>query len=491
MAECQSEEGPAIPYWMVKNVKGDDFQRKMHEGHVKVQNVYGQCRKVGEDSKQKRRPPTTAYTDAIRSRIEAAKAVSQFANGCVQPDCQTNARISNTAAGSSRFDAENVPGFIGHLVVPTPSGLSAELPQIAAPEDAGVPGQVFDSWEEGDYPISPARGGPMSANTSELSSERIQTPQRALRQSMKDDKKSKEDMDGFLDADLPSCSAQQENCSDAPKMSSKVSSDDASSLGDSSEDDCYLEDDESVSDGWPPKPPVCRFKRLLQFSHTFQGETESGKSFAKMVSDKKIKKKEKKHIEADFHDVTVTWVNHFFEMDIKTKSQLEQGYSVLVLFILDGIYPNKVPWRFVDWDLQYQRAQQKNFGILESVWADVNMDKARGFRVGDTYLRVENIQESNLRDKLNFLRLMKRWFDSRVQNTSTFDPIGRRQEIIQLCHIRGFKVTFPQWMLMERDEADTNRLIQRKSTFNTAAFNMMPEFKRLIWFLGSPEHQGM
>merc|ERR1712232_101662 len=221
--------------------------------------------------------------------------------------------------------------------------------------------------------------------------------------------------------------------------------------------------------------------------------------FDAMMSDRKSKvqsvhsigKKTKRVIEPDFHDSTVVWINMFFKMDIQLTAQLEQGYPVILLFLLDAIYPNKVPWRKVDWDLQYQRALLKNFEILETVWADVNMDKARGFRVGDTALRVEMLPEYNMKEKCEFLRMMKRWFDSRVQNISSFNPIARREEITAACHQFGFKVKYPMWITMELDKAEKRKYMLRKSTMNTGRYNRMPEFKRLIWFLGSLDHQGM
>merc|ERR1712048_617027 len=190
----------------------------------------------------------------------------------------------------------------------------------------------------------------------------------------------------------------------------------------------------------------------------------------------------KKH--AELTDPTIAWINKVFDMSLTTEYQLDLGFAVIMLCLLDAIYPNKVPWRLVDWNLQYERSWAKNYALLEKVWGEVNMEKARGFRVGDTRLRLENMPSAILGDKLEFLRLLKRWFDTRIHHSGPYDPMARRREIIKHCHMRGFTVEVPKWMDYEIDEKARASVVESK-------FDKMPEFKRLIYFLGSTEHQTM
>mmetsp|Transcript_39770 Transcript_39770/g.69861 ORF Transcript_39770/g.69861 Transcript_39770/m.69861 type:complete len:465 (-) Transcript_39770:33-1427(-) len=203
---------------------------------------------------------------------------------------------------------------------------------------------------------------------------------------------------------------------------------------------------DSDSDKWPPSPPVLRFKMRMQFSQRFK-PTEGKEMFKQMNED------------------------------------LEERFS-----------ENKSK-ETVDWGFQYKRALQKNFAVLEMIWAEVNMEKAREFRVGHTTLRLENLSapSTQLKDKLEFMKMMKRWFDQRIHHAGPYDPMGKRHEFVEQCKTWGHAVKFPPWILYDKEfspkpmsSADFNAESAAKKEFDS-----FPEYKRLIWFLGSPEYQTM
>merc|ERR1712217_1001428 len=187
----------------------------------------------------------------------------------------------------------------------------------------------------------------------------------------------------------------------------------------------------------------------------------------------------------EMKDMIVAWLNMIFEMDIRTEYHFEIGFPIIVLTMLDAIYPKRVRWREVDWRFQYKRALQKNFAVLETIWAEVNMEKAREFRVENTTLRLENMPTSSLKEKLEFVRLLKRWFDRRIHHAGTYDPMAKRHEYVNQCKTWGHTVKFPPWIKFDKEIKECSKSPVKR------IYDNMPEYKRLIWFLGSPEHQTM
>jgi len=249
---------------------------------------------------------------------------------------------------------------------------------------------------------------------------------------------------------------------------------------------------DSDSDKWPPSPPVLRFKMRMQFSQRFK-PSEGKEMFQKMNEDLEERFSESKSKE--LKEPIVSWVNMVFAMTISNEYQFEVGFPIIILTMLDAIYPKRVRWREVDWGFQYKRALQKNFAVLEMIWAEVNMEKAREFRVGHTTLRLENLSapSTQLKDKLEFMKMMKRWFDQRIHHAGPYDPMGKRHEFVEQCKTWGHAVKFPPWILYDKEfspkpmsSADFNAESAAKKEFDS-----FPEYKRLIWFLGSPEYQTM
>lgn len=188
---------------------------------------------------------------------------------------------------------------------------------------------------------------------------------------------------------------------------------------------------------------------------------------------------------------TVHWVNDRFCMNVQTEYEFEIGFPVIVLTLMDAIYPKRVRWREVDWRLQYKRAMMKNFGVIEKIWSEVNMEKAKEFRMENTTLRLEHMPTSNLWEKLEFMRLMKRWYDQRIHASGPYDPMAKRKDLVDLCQTSGHEVKFPPWMKFDKEykveisEADALELKKAQE------YSKMPEYKRLIHFLGCQEYQSM
>jgi len=262
-----------------------------------------------------------------------------------------------------------------------------------------------------------------------------------------------------------------------------------SSLGDESSSDAFS--DVSVeAEIWPPKAPVMRFKRLILFTNAYHSGAFDERRESRDLKAHNVKRLDPLPLaETEIRDPTVVWINMKLKMSIATESQVENGFPLILLYLLDAIYPHKVRWSMVDWNFKYKRATFKNYNVLQNVWTEVNMDKARGFRVVDTALRLEDMPEATLQDKLKFFSLAKRWFEGRIYHVGAFDPIARRQEIVRLCEIRGFTVVDPPWI--ETGELHGGSSLSTHYTRQQMEYAKMPEFKRLTWFLGSPEHQSM
>lgn len=239
-------------------------------------------------------------------------------------------------------------------------------------------------------------------------------------------------------------------------------------------------DETDEEDRWPPRPPLLRFKMRVQFSNRFQPMDKA--LFEEMNADlsEKVDAEQKSE---EMGDMIVGWLNSVFDMSIKTEFQFENSYPIIILTMLDAIYPKRVRWREVDWLFQYKRAMLKNYGVLEKVWAEVNMEKAREFRVENTSLRLENMPDATMKEKLEFIKLMKRWYHQRIHHSGPYDAMAKRRKYVLQCKAWGHTVKFPPWINFIKEE-DVRRA-------SKSAYDEMPEYKRLIWFLGSPEHQTM
>jgi len=229
---------------------------------------------------------------------------------------------------------------------------------------------------------------------------------------------------------------------------------------------------------WPPKAPLLRFKVVLQFSNRFKkaGHNHIFEGVNKHVCSK---------IEEDgseIKNVVIGWVNSYFHMAIETEFQFKVGFPIVILSMLDAIYPRRVLWRQVDWRFQYKRSLYKNLCLVERIWGEVNMEKAREFRVENTSLRFENVVEATSSVKLNFLKVMKRWFEVRISVAEDYDVMRRRVEYIRECTSWGHNIDLPAWIKLDKE-------LEGKPPPPPKPYNTWPEYKRLIWFLGSSEYQ--
>lgn len=247
--------------------------------------------------------------------------------------------------------------------------------------------------------------------------------------------------------------------------------------------DSIAETPESQSQKWRAKPPTLRFKNRLQFGAKFKPS-----SVKTMFEGENADLEESVlAVLEDIKDPMIGWVNTVFAMSIETEYQFEIGFPLIVLTVLDAIYPKRVRWHKVDWRIQYKRALQANYTVLEKIWSEVNMEKSREFRFEQTSIRLEHMSRANMAQKLEFVRLLKRWFDQRIHHAGPYDPIKNRREFVEFCRLRGLPVTFPPWMKAARSSSPT----VRKQSTQMGIYRAMPEYKRFIWFLGSPEHQTM
>merc|ERR1719261_1336932 len=114
------------------------------------------------------------------------------------------------------------------------------------------------------------------------------------------------------------------------------------------------------------------------------------------------------------------------------------------------------------------------------------MDKSREFRFEHTTIRLDDMPHCTLRDKLEFTRLMKRWFDQRIHQDHIYDPLERRREFVSQCKTSGHKIEFPKWVTYQ-EEAEKGEEGEDARTAQQKAYEKMPEYKRLIWFLGSTD----
>lgn len=76
-----------------------------------------------------------------------------------------------------------------------------------------------------------------------------------------------------------------------------------------------------------------------------------------------------------------------------------------------------------------------------------------------------------------------------------YEPIKRRTEIEHAVRLTGRYVRFPTWMQYDQQAIDYSRRatvqnarMEKKMTMTADGWDEMPEFKRLILFLGSSDH---
>mmetsp|Transcript_59454 Transcript_59454/g.192243 ORF Transcript_59454/g.192243 Transcript_59454/m.192243 type:complete len:316 (-) Transcript_59454:77-1024(-) len=156
-------------------------------------------------------------------------------------------------------------------------------------------------------------------------------------------------------------------------------------------------------------------------------------------------------------------------MNLTTEYQFEVTFPVICLFILDAIFPRRVNWGQIDLRYQYKKALQQNYKVLRRIWAEVLMEKAREFRVEYTHLRLENMPASGQKDKLEFIKLMQRWYQQRFHNADPYEPLSRRRAIAATCLSSGHKVQYPPWILHDKEEPSKKPEQILRDTFRVCA----------------------
>lgn len=198
-------------------------------------------------------------------------------------------------------------------------------------------------------------------------------------------------------------------------------------------------------------------------------------------------------------DYTLAWVNQYFKLEVETKSQYHGAFPVIMLSMIDVIYPDKIRWHQVDWNAFDVHAFHRNHSVLETVWKEINMHELRDFRSDMTALQIEDTAKASVEEKLAFLKTVKRWFDQRVEHSAVYDPIARRTEIDRKVRTAalGRCATYPSWMKNDTEAIQAARCPVRCSETsqmeNTSSaetqYDKVP--KRHIWYLGPADDTSM
>jgi len=513
----EEERAPVDSRYTCGNNNSDSFFRRMRESHEEAERLRQQCRAAAGASPA-RGHEERVNLDFVTRSIEAAKVCSTFSATAPKATREAPTEFSATQdrglALTGTFaadDGEGVPFWLGHLTVPKevmqetpPCGMEMLLPgAIDTFEDTTVRSGNERDLDEAPDPPGSAQAGRSPVNQSNSSqgtaSGHSQAPEDAAaaasggavaapcsapppataspipRAEAQRGASPAGSEGGGGEGEVTGMPGEAEDRAASFEASSGNNSSSRDSSG-STGDDVSEEESE---DRWPPSPPVLRFKMLCQFSSRFKPPADKA-LFMEMNKD--LDERIDEGGQQELKDPTLGWLNLVFAMNIENTTQFEVGFPIIILTMLDAIYPKRVRWREVDWRFQYKRALQKNFSVLEAIWAEVNMEKAREFRVENTTLRLENLPTASPAEKLEFVRLMKRWFDQRIHHSGPYDPMAKRREFVDQCRAWGHTVKFPPWIKFEKTQVDRPKV---------TAYDKMPEFKRLIWFLGSPEHQTM
>eukprot|EP00929_Paragymnodinium_shiwhaense_P107781 TRINITY_DN74141_c0_g1_i1.p1 TRINITY_DN74141_c0_g1~~TRINITY_DN74141_c0_g1_i1.p1 ORF type:complete len:506 (+),score=102.59 TRINITY_DN74141_c0_g1_i1:101-1618(+) len=486
--------------------------QKMNNAIAEAERLRLQCRQAAEVCAQNRQAVTKQpIINHMSGSVQAARAASSFAANSLQqhevatseglaapaglghlsipaPTCSPGRlRCSSTAAASRVADEIILPG-----VVDTEDEFQADsvfLPDIPPrPHAAHCSMGIAESREfsprqnaESLYISGPSCMSPLAADDSALPPvEEDLTPSH-----VSDKGSAYGGLAGVAEESTTQSSHPLmqpiHSIEESPNQVRRSSVGTASSLSEDSEDGSDSEQP------WPPKAPVMRFQGVSRFLKPFSSEAVEN---MKDYNDAAVKEATGKQ-DVPLSNYMTFWLNRTFGLNIETQLQFETGFAIILFFMLDAVYRNKVPWHAVKWGLQYKRTILKNYALLQKLWGELNMEKARGFRADDTHLNIEMMPRSTLEDKLELMRLMKRWYDARIHGVGAYDAMARRREFVAACEKKGRIVEFPPWVLYQ--EVATPVQDHRDAAARQAqkAYEAMPEFKRLIWFLGSAEHQHM
>eukprot|EP00746_Dinoflagellata_sp_MGD_P168321 gnl/MRDRNA2_/MRDRNA2_99693_c0_seq1.p1 gnl/MRDRNA2_/MRDRNA2_99693_c0~~gnl/MRDRNA2_/MRDRNA2_99693_c0_seq1.p1 ORF type:complete len:451 (+),score=80.94 gnl/MRDRNA2_/MRDRNA2_99693_c0_seq1:67-1419(+) len=448
--------------WNMYSSGYDDrsFFQRFQASSEEIKRLKAQCRAASEAFGPQRKEDHVSL-DHVRKSVTAAQETAKYSLDVLKPEDDGD---------PGRFQAAS-KAWLGHLYVPSVGdryrGDSQDLALPGCTENVTLP----PTKEENERGLEDGEFTSLGGTVSPAGAKQGGNP-------FADDRDLDADIGGMLDSDDDS------NADDLDANSQRGDQRRGSGApSDGRGGDSAAETPESQSQKWRAKPPTLRFKNRLQFSGRFLPSANKG-----MFEDANADLEESVlAVLEDIKDPMIGWVNTVFAMSIETEYQFEIGFPLIVLTVLDAIYPKRVRWHKVDWRIQYKRALQNNYQVLEKIWSEVNMEKSREFRFEQTSIRLEHMSRANMAQKLEFVRLLKRWFDQRIHHAGPYDPIKNRREFVEFCRLRGLPVTFPPWMKACRSTSPT----VRKQSTQMGLYRAMPEYKRFIWFLGSPEHQTM
>eukprot|EP00930_Biecheleria_cincta_P036659 TRINITY_DN25124_c0_g2_i1.p1 TRINITY_DN25124_c0_g2~~TRINITY_DN25124_c0_g2_i1.p1 ORF type:complete len:436 (+),score=90.45 TRINITY_DN25124_c0_g2_i1:88-1308(+) len=251
----------------------------------------------------------------------------------------------------------------------------------------------------------------------------------------------------------------------------------------------------NTKDKMLPKAPILKFRAQCNFSSEFKSEEQ--------LQVEKLKREARRAAEDERHkihygreeinDFILGWANQYFALEVKTENHFHAAFPLIVLLMIDVIYPKKVSWHRINWNAGAPLADQKNHALLQMIWYETNMDKLQDFRTDGASTRIEHMVKANTAEKLVFFKSVKRWFDRRVRSSEVVDPMTRLAEIDAAVRRTGRYAKFPAWMKYDAsilEESIQHSAGRRKArmTATTADFDQLPEFKRLFLFLGSADH---
>lgn len=491
----QKIETQRVEKFIAGNHDSTGFFKKMGASVAEAEKARKTCSGMSQVSSA-RNAAEKVNLDHIRNRVEAARGISLFSHDfvCVDGAGKPQTTLPITA-----------PGFLRHLQVPG-------LPQSARPQSKQARSQESTRPPTQDAPDRPASSmlPGMAWRLVDDSADRTHEVAPPPLLPAEDGQGGPGDTDSLCNfgegsskhsSRVPSKEPPLAAIKNDSETSAKSRRNSARSSIQSrvhrqiSVDDSVDSDDESkAGEEWPPPPPILRFRAQCQFSTEF-------KSSEKVRLEREEKKAEEEQAmllqrgQEKIDDYTLTWVNQYFKLEVETENQYHGAFPLIMLNMIDVIYPNKIRWHQVDWNAGYLHAYHRNHAVLEKVWKEINMHKLRDFRSDMTALQIEDTANANIEEKLAFLKTVKRWFDQRVEHSSAYDPIARRTEIDRMVRMTGRFANFPAWMKHDKEAIQAARSVKKGRLANTSSteteYDKMPEFKRLIWFLGSSDHTNL
>lgn len=465
------EEKERMATWTAGNHDSRSFFQRMGASLAEGERALASCQQATKESSA-RNAQEKVDLNIIRSNVDSCKSSSLLSQRFFETD----------SAGSKRYNPNRpgtvtMPGFLKHLQAPAPAD-SKNVQEQETKQCLTVAGTA--ELQQQSHGLDTEHKAPAL----------FPGEQDALQRQESDWVDS---VEGFGEAD-------EESEPKRDEMPSKALSGKSSKF-DSQTEECSISDgsDDKTKEDDKPSPPILKFRAQCNFSTEFKSEERMQRERIEREAKKASEEERLRNLdghEEKIEDVNLGWANQFFALDVATENQLHGAFPLIVLFVIDNIYPKKVRWHQVDWHASHLHAIHRNHALLEKIWNEVNMDKLREFRLDPITARIENAVTATCADKLQFLKTLKRWFEGRVRYSEQYDPILRRTEIEKAVLVKGRYVRFPAWMKYDQESINHSRRrtvrkakFEKKLTMTASDWDDMPEFKRLTLFLGSADHQ--